>query len=282
MTRSAWLLGYRPGDRIRWPIRALRLPRSSEARRSPIGRSKAPISPNAAGRFIIIALGESLLVTGATFSGLPWTVPVIAAMVAAFGAAVAMWWVYFDVTAEAATERIAHSEEPGGLARLAYTYFHLPMVAGIIVAAVGDEIVLAHPRGGADLSTALAIVGGPALFLVGYSLFKRAVLGRFFAVHLVALAALIALFLSRPARISGRPHYRDHACAGCAGRPQPQAHRAGTLFQLEFELACPLDPQPVAQLHECRFRDFQGREPHGHGARYPARFPAPETPPSSR
>lgn len=151
------------------------------------------------GLFIIIALGESLLVTGATFSGLAWSGPVIVAMVAAFGAAVAMWWVYFDVTADAATERIAHSDEPGGLARLAYTYFHLPMVAGIIVTAVGDELVLAHPRGAADLSAALAIVGGPALFLVGYSLFKRAVLGRFFPVHFAALAALAVLFATYPA-----------------------------------------------------------------------------------
>ncbi|MFN8617903.1 MAG: low temperature requirement protein A [Dehalococcoidia bacterium] len=186
------------------------------------------------GLFIIIALGESLLVTGATFSGLPWTVPVIAAMVAAFGAAVAMWWVYFDVTAEAATERIAHSEEPGGLARLAYTYFHLPMVAGIIVAAVGDEIVLAHPRGGADLSTALAIVGGPALFLVGYSLFKRAVLGRFFAVHLVALAALIALFLSRPAASPVVLTIGTTLVLVALAARSRKAHRA-ELFELEFE-----------------------------------------------
>lgn len=150
------------------------------------------------GLFIIIALGESLLVTGATFAGLSWSTPVVVAMMAAFGAAVAMWWVYFDVTAEAASEQIAHAEAPGRLARLAYTYIHLPMVAGIIVTAVGDELVLSHPRGAAELSIALAVVGGPLLFLVGYSLFKFAALQRFFRVHAVAMAALIALFLVHP------------------------------------------------------------------------------------
>lgn len=148
------------------------------------------------GLFIIIALGESLLITGATFSGLAWSAAVVGAMVAAFGAAVAMWWVYFDVTAEAASERIAHAENPGVLARLAYTYMHMPMVAGIIVTAVGDELVLNHPEGDVSLATALAIVGGPALFLVGYSMFKHAILERFFPVHLIALAALAALFAS--------------------------------------------------------------------------------------
>lgn len=148
------------------------------------------------GLFIIIALGESLLVTGATFAGLAWSTAVVGAMIAAFGAAVAMWWVYFDVTAEAASERIAHADQPGVLARLAYTYMHLPMVAGVIVTAVGDELVLDHPRGHVEVSVALAIVGGPMLFLAGYSMFKHAVLERFFPVHLFALGALAVLLAS--------------------------------------------------------------------------------------
>ncbi|MEO8539453.1 MAG: low temperature requirement protein A [bacterium] len=151
------------------------------------------------GLFIIIALGESLLVTGATFSHLEWTGSVVLAMVSAFAAAVAMWWIYFDLTAEAGTERIAHAELPGSLARLAYTYIHLPMVAGIIISAVGDELVLAHPDGDTELSHALAIVGGPLLFLIGYALFKRAILGKWFAVHAVALGALALLLLGHGA-----------------------------------------------------------------------------------
>ncbi|MGE0601956.1 MAG: low temperature requirement protein A [Dehalococcoidia bacterium] len=139
------------------------------------------------GLFMIIALGESLLVTGATFSDLRWTTSVVAAMLVAFASTVGMWWIYFDLTAEVATERIAHAEVPGHLARLAYTYLHLPMVAGIILSAVGDEVVLMHPGGETHAEGALAIVGGPMLFVLGYALFKWAVLGRLY-LFLVTLA----------------------------------------------------------------------------------------------
>jgi low temperature requirement protein LtrA len=149
------------------------------------------------GLFMIIALGESLLVTGATFSGHPWTTGAVVGMMAAFATAVAMWWIYFDATAEAGSERIGHAEEPGALARLAYTYIHLPMVAGIVVVAVGDELALAHPHGETSLSEVLTIVGGPFIFLVGYVLFKRAVMGRFFPFHTVLFGALAAAFFAR-------------------------------------------------------------------------------------
>jgi low temperature requirement protein LtrA len=58
-----------------------------------------------------------------------------------------MWWIYFHKGAEAGSEQISKSSEPGRLARLAYTYLHMPIVAGIIVAAVADELVLKHPSG---------------------------------------------------------------------------------------------------------------------------------------
>jgi len=142
------------------------------------------------GLFIIIALGESLLITGATFSGLSWSSAVVAAMLASFGAAVAMWWIYFDVTAELGAERIAHAENPGVLGRSAYTYIHLPIVAGIILTAVGDEAVLAHPTGETAGRVALVILGGPALFLLGHWLFKKAVFGRFVIPHVAGMLAL--------------------------------------------------------------------------------------------
>ena len=66
---------------------------------------------------------------------------------------------------------------PGGWAELAYTYLHLPMVAGIIVAAVGDELVLAHPFGHVTPDMVATDLGGPALFLAGHLLFKHAVFG---------------------------------------------------------------------------------------------------------
>ena len=98
--------------------------------------------------FVIIALGESLLVTGATFSQLAWTPPTMAAFLAAFLGSVAMWWIYFDSGAEHGSHRIAGSDDPGRIARIAYTYLHLLIVAGIIVCAVADELVLMHPDHG--------------------------------------------------------------------------------------------------------------------------------------
>jgi low temperature requirement protein LtrA len=145
--------------------------------------------------FVIIALGESLLVTGTTFGELPLSAVTVAALVVAFAGSVALWWVYFDRSAEDAGEVIARSADPGRLGRSAYTYCHIPMVAGIIVAAVGDELMLAHPGGHAGAATAATVLGGPALFLVGHALFKRAVFGLLSIQRLVAVLALAALAL---------------------------------------------------------------------------------------
>jgi low temperature requirement protein LtrA len=123
--------------------------------------------------FIIIALGESIVVTGATFADLPWTTETIAAFMAAFIGALAMWWIYFNMGAEAGSEQISRSSEPGRLARLAYTYLHMPIVAGIILTAVADELVLTHPADHSDLKTVLSAIGGPLLFLIGTILFKH-------------------------------------------------------------------------------------------------------------
>jgi low temperature requirement protein LtrA len=144
--------------------------------------------------FIIIALGESLLVTGTSFGEHPLTALAVAAFVVAFAGAVALWWVYFDRSAEAASGVIAESADPGRLGRSAYTYCHLPMVAGIIVTAVGDELVLAHPGGHADAATTTTVLLGPALFLAGHALFKRLVFGRLSVPRLLAIAVLAGLW----------------------------------------------------------------------------------------
>ncbi|HEY9100814.1 low temperature requirement protein A [Chitinimonas sp.] len=128
--------------------------------------------------FILIALGESIVVTGATFSASTWTPVGVTAFVISFVGSLAMWWLYFDVSAERGSERIAHDQDPGRLARLAYTYIHLPIVAGIIVAAVADEFVLTHPLGHSEPKVILTVLGGPVLYLLGCALFKAAIAGR--------------------------------------------------------------------------------------------------------
>jgi low temperature requirement protein LtrA len=121
--------------------------------------------------FVIIALGESILVTGATSANLQVSAETLTAFVVAFMGSVAMWWVYFDTGAERAAKRITQSDDPGRVARIAYTYLHLPIIAGIIVCAVADELVLTHP-GHAEASAIAVILGGPALYLLGNALFK--------------------------------------------------------------------------------------------------------------
>jgi low temperature requirement protein LtrA len=143
--------------------------------------------------FIIIALGESVLVTGATFADLTWTQHNVTAFLSAFVGSIAMWWIYFHKGAEAGAERMSGATDPGRIARRAYTYFHMPIVAGIIVAAVANELVLAHPDGHSELNTVLSVVGGMLLFLVGAILFKQAVHGRWQLSHLVGIAALVLL-----------------------------------------------------------------------------------------
>jgi low temperature requirement protein LtrA len=143
--------------------------------------------------FTIIALGESILVMGATTATLAWTPTVIAAFLASFAGSLAMWWVYFSLTAEAASEAIMHARNPGRVARVAYTYSHLLPIAGIIVTAVADEWTIHHPLGHTDLKTAAALVGGPFLFLLGGLLFKRAVFRVWAWAQIVGLVVLAAL-----------------------------------------------------------------------------------------
>jgi low temperature requirement protein LtrA len=141
--------------------------------------------------FLIIALGESILVTGATFGEMEITATVLAAFVIAFLGSVALWWVYFDRAAGDAEHLIAQSDDPGRLGRLAYTYLHLPMVAGIIVTAVGDELAIAHPLGHAGPEIAATVLGGPAIFLLGHLLFKRAVFEVWSLPRIVAIVILV-------------------------------------------------------------------------------------------
>jgi low temperature requirement protein LtrA len=143
--------------------------------------------------FIIIALGESIVVTGATFADLDWSTETVGAFVSAFIGSLAMWWIYFHKGAEAGSEQISKSSEPGRLARLAYTYLHMPIVAGIILSAVADELVLKHPADHSDLKTVLSAIGGPLLFLIGTILFKHTIRGWLQLSHIGGIVTLGAL-----------------------------------------------------------------------------------------
>ncbi|MDA9403365.1 low temperature requirement protein A [Bradyrhizobium sp. CCBAU 45389] len=144
--------------------------------------------------FIIIALGEAIVVNGATFAELEWTADNILAFVSALVGSIAMWWVYFHKGAEAGSERISKSTESGRLARLAYTYLHMPIVAGIILTAVSDELVLKHPTGHSDLRTIVSTIGGPLVFLIGTILFKHSIRGFLQLSHGIGIILLLVLW----------------------------------------------------------------------------------------
>ena len=109
--------------------------------------------------FVIIALGESVVLAGATASDKGLGVEVLAALLLALLSSTALWWLYFGEVAGTVLERIraASDEERGQIGRDIYTYLHLPIVAGIVLVAVGDELVIAHPTDPLHDSGALVV-----------------------------------------------------------------------------------------------------------------------------
>ena len=151
--------------------------------------------------FILIALGESIVVIGATLSR-QLESGVSAAEAAAFVIAVigsvGLWWLYFDKSAEEAARVIAASADPGRLGRTAYHLIHPVMVAGIIVIAAADQVVLSRPGTVGAATTAWLILGGTALFIAGHAAFKIAVWRVVPWSRLAAVAVLGLLGLAAP------------------------------------------------------------------------------------
>ena len=200
-----WLAGAAlPGDRrlLLWipaavldlsaPFAGYWLPRRGHALTTDYDIDGAHFTDRCHG-FIIIALGESIVVTGATAANAGLTPTVVLCLGIAFVETAALWWLYFGAVAERSREIMRTCEDPGRLARDAYTYLHAPIVAGIIAVAVGDDLLIAEP-GHALHGVGLAMVlGGPALYLVGESLFRLRVTGAANAKRLAVAAVLVLL-----------------------------------------------------------------------------------------
>jgi low temperature requirement protein LtrA len=127
--------------------------------------------------FIIIALGESIVITGATTSDLELDAARMTAFGLAFLGTAALWWLYFNYVARIAQRRLELAENRTTLARDAYTYLHVLMVAGVIVSAVGDELVIAHPTEELPGREIAAVVAGPALYLLAHAIFRLRMAG---------------------------------------------------------------------------------------------------------
>ena len=143
--------------------------------------------------FVIIALGESVLATGASFANAAHPGPSLwLAVLVSFVGCVAMWWMYFDTSSGDAAHVIEHSDDPGRLGAY-FHYLHVILIAGVIVSAVADDLVVAHPADPVKLKYAVVLIGGPLVYLLGNALFKRVVYGNFPRSHAIGMAALLLL-----------------------------------------------------------------------------------------
>jgi low temperature requirement protein LtrA len=148
------------------------------------------------GLFMILAIGESVVAIGVGAAEQPISAPLLVAAILGVAAAVGLWWLYFDMVSLAAEHRLleAHGQARATLAVEAYTYGHFPIVAGIVLAALGVEGVVAHAGEREPLGVfyALALFGGVALYLAGQLLFKRRLHNLLSLPRLVAMCVLLA------------------------------------------------------------------------------------------
>ena len=147
------------------------------------------------GLIIIIALGESIVAIGVGASGSRLATGVAVAAVLAIAAAAALWWAYFDVVAIVAERRFrrAEGEEQIRIARDSYSYLHLPMIAGIVLLALGIKKTVADFDSPLDIVPAAALCGGPALYLLGHIGFRLRNVGTLNRQRLATAVLLLAL-----------------------------------------------------------------------------------------
>ena len=167
------------------------------------------------GLILIVALGESIVAIGVGVTTLPISWPIATAAVLGLALTATLWQLYFDMTSLKAERALADLEgEPQArLARDAYSYVHLPMMAGVVLLALGLKKVLEYvgDQEAHELSDALgglgiqALYGGVALYLLAQVAFERRTLGRFHRVRLVVaglIVVLIPLATSVPALVA--------------------------------------------------------------------------------
>ncbi len=142
--------------------------------------------------FVLIALGESLVVIGGAHLQHP-DFRDIAAVAVAFAGAVALWWIYFDRHAADSAARIEASDDPGRLARDAFHWVHIALIGGIIVTAAADEFLLHDPGQDARGPIQWLVLGGTALFLGAHALFKAVVWRVASWPRIIAVLVLLAL-----------------------------------------------------------------------------------------
>ncbi|MGB6424599.1 MAG: low temperature requirement protein A [Solirubrobacterales bacterium] len=147
------------------------------------------------GLIMIIALGESIVAIGIGAEAGVGAGEVVAA-VAGIAVACALWWLYFDVVALVAARRLMKASvgrEQNAIARDSYSIIHLPMVAGIVLLALGLKKTLEHVGDPLELEVATAMLGGIAIYLLAHAAFRYRNIGRVSRMRISAAGVLLAL-----------------------------------------------------------------------------------------
>jgi low temperature requirement protein LtrA len=147
------------------------------------------------GLIIIIALGESIVAIGVGAEA-ALTLGIATAAVIGVALAATLWWAYFDVVALVAARRLSHAapgREQNEIARDSFSYLHFPMVAGIVLLALGLKTTLSHVDDPLTLEVAAAMLGGLALYLLAHVAFRWRNVHRFSTQRLVVAVLALAL-----------------------------------------------------------------------------------------
>jgi low temperature requirement protein LtrA len=147
------------------------------------------------GLIVIIALGESIVAIGV---GAEAGVDAGVVVAAALGVVVAgaLWWLYFDIVALVAERRLSNAPEGrvrNEIARDSFSYLHFPMVAGIVLLALGLKKTLAHVEDPLKVVPAFAMLGGTAIYLLAHVAFRWRNVHRFSVQRLAVAVLLVAL-----------------------------------------------------------------------------------------
>jgi low temperature requirement protein LtrA len=126
------------------------------------------------GLIVIIALGESIVAVGVGADA-KVDLGIVVGAVVGTGVAAALWWLYFDIVALVAARRLARADTgrvQNEMARDSYSYVHFPMVAGIVLVALGMKKTLGHVEDPLKLVPATAVLGGTAMYLLAHVAFR--------------------------------------------------------------------------------------------------------------
>lgn len=144
-------------------------------------------------QFFLVALGETILVTGFAYSAGDFLPARSTAFALALITSVLIWRIYIQRAGQILAEAVEKSEQPAKIGQ-STADTHLVMVIGIMATAVGYELSITHPLDRPELAWIVLILGGPAIFLAGRARFEYEVFARVSKSRLIAIAALVAAF----------------------------------------------------------------------------------------